>query len=51
MRSWKLVLAKFAGRCELWHCVTYARLKMSAGPGGNPEENSQVVEVSDRIIM
>ena len=40
----------YAGRCELWHCVTYARLKMSAGPGGNPEENSQVVEVSDRIM-
>ena len=22
------------GRCEIWRCVTKARLKMSAGPGG-----------------
>ena len=27
------------GRCELWHCATLARVKMSAGPGGGLSES------------
>mgnify|MGYP002803518647 FL=1 len=36
------------GRCELWHCVTYARLKMSAGPGGGLSSSPNAIALVDR---
>ena len=31
------------GRCELWHCATLARVRMSAGPGGGLSESPYAV--------
>ena len=31
------------GRCELWHCGTLARVRMSAGPGGGLSESPYAI--------
>eukprot|EP00435_Cladocopium_sp_Y103_P057331 s152_g19.t1 len=35
------------GRCEVWQCITGARLKMSAGPGGGLSDSPDAIALVD----
>ncbi|CAE7225764.1 amy, partial [Symbiodinium sp. KB8] len=37
------------GRCELWHCGTLARVRMSAGPGGGLSESPYAIAIKTAL--